>query len=130
MKTTSLAVRKLTAGRKESVPYLHKMLRMKPLEGDVKQIARLIQELDDENFTVRETAFRELDKLGDAIIRHLQQARGQASSPEHRSRIDAILKNRGVAEGELTNEQLRQIRAIRVLEWAESGVLIIIDAHE
>jgi hypothetical protein len=118
MKAAGSALRKLVAGRKESVPYLHRMLSMKPLESDVKQIARWIQDLDDYEFQIRETAYRGLDNLGDAAIRHLQLGRAQAGSPEHRNRIEALLKNRGVAEGELTNEQLRLVRAVRVLEWA------------
>ena len=108
---------------------MQKMLRMTPLDGDAKKIARLIQDLDADDFAVRETAQRELDKLGDTIIRHLQQARANASSQELRNRIEAILKNRGVAEGEVTNEQLRLIRAIRVLEWAGTAeALTALDA--
>jgi hypothetical protein len=117
-KACGAALRKLVAGHKESVPFIQKMLKTKPLEGDVKQIARWIEELDDEAFLVRENAHRALDKLGDAVIRHLQEARTKATSAEHRSRIDVILKARGVVEGELTNSQLRMIRASRILEWA------------
>ena len=105
------------------------MLQTKPLGGDVKQIARLIQDLDDDRFEVREFAQRSLDKLGDAVIRHLQQARVQAVSQEHRNRIDLLLKNRGVVDGELTNSQLRLIRAARVLEWAGTAEsLQVLDA--
>lgn len=118
LKAAGSATRKLVAGHKASVPYLQKMLKAKPLEGDVNQIARWIAELNDEAFLVRESAHRALDKLGDAVIRHLQEARVKAASQEHRSRIDALLKSRGVVEGELTNSQLRMIRTARILEWA------------
>ena len=129
LKTSGAATRKLLAGRKESMPYLQKMLKGKPLDGDVKQIAQWIAELDDEAFAVRENAYRALDKLGDASIRHLQEAKPKAGSAEHRSRIDALLKARGVVEGELTNAQLRMIRAVRILEWTRTPEsLAVLDA--
>jgi hypothetical protein len=118
IKVTGLALRMLVAGKKESVPYLAKMLRVKPPAGDAKQVERWIDELDHEVFQTREAAFRELEKLADAAIRPLQTARPKAHSVEQRNRIDDLLKIRGIAEGQLTNEQLRQIRAVRVLEWA------------
>jgi hypothetical protein len=117
---SNAAIRKLSAGRKESVPYLVKMLRVKRGDGDAKKIVRWIDELDHDEFAIRETAFAELDKLGDATIAPLQAARPKARSVEQRNRIDALLKNRGVEDGALTNEQLRLVRAIRVLEWAEA----------
>jgi len=118
VKVTSPAVRTLLAGLKESVTYLAKMLRGKPAAVDAKQIARWIDDLDNREFQVREAAFRALDKLGDAGIRFLQEARTKARSVEQRNRIDTLLKNRGIAHGALTGEQLRLVRAIRVVEWA------------
>ncbi len=115
------AVRKLLAGRKESVPYLATMLRTKPPKQDVAKIARWIAELDDEEFGTREAAFRALDTLGDPAIPHLQAARPKAKSQEHRGRIEELLKKRGAVDGTLTNEQLRLIRAVRVLEWAATA---------
>ena len=107
----SKAVRKLLAGRKESVPYLASMLRAKRPKQDVAKIGRWIDELDDEDFGTREAAFRALDKLGDPAIPRLQTAWPKAKSREQRGRIAELLKNRGVLDGTLTNEQLRVIRA-------------------
>jgi len=118
VKAAGSAVRKLTAGRKESVPYLTKMIRFKPAPLDEKKIAGWIDDLGHDEFQLREAAYRELAKLGDAAIRPLQQARAKASSLEQRSRIDELLKSRGIGEGDLTRDQLRLVRAVRVLEWA------------
>ena len=118
VKVTGAAVRRLIAGRKESVPYLAKMLRVKGGAGDTKTIARWIAELDNEEFPIREAAFRALDSLGDATIGPLQEAKAKARSVEQRNRIETLLKNRGAVDGELTTEQRRLIRAIRVLEWS------------
>jgi hypothetical protein len=115
------AVRKLIAGRKESVPYLATILRTKRPAQDIAKIARWIDELDDEDFATREAAFRALDKLGDPAIAPLRAARPKAKSQEHRGRIEALLKNRGALDGTLTNEQLRIVRAVRVLEWAATA---------
>jgi hypothetical protein len=115
------ALLQLTAGRQESVPHLVKMLRGKRDDGDLKKIARWIDELDHDEFAIREAAFGELDKRGVAAIAPLQAARPGARSVEQRNRIDALLKNRGAEDGALTNEQLRLVRAIRVLEWAEAS---------
>ncbi len=118
MNVVSPALRKLIAGHKESVPYLAKKLSVKPATSDAKQMGRWIDDLDNEDFQLREAAYRELDKLGDAAIRALQEARVKARSVEQRNRIDALLKNRGIEEGTLTTQQLRLVRAVRVLEWA------------
>jgi hypothetical protein len=115
------AVRKLLAGRKESVPYLATMLRTKRPKEDTAKIARWIDELGDEDFSAREAAYLALDKLGDPAIPHLQAARSKAKSQEHRGRIEELLKLRGALDGALTNEQLRLIRAVRVLEWAATA---------
>jgi hypothetical protein len=115
------AVRKLLAGRKESVPYLATMLRTKRPAQDLAKIARWIDELDDEDFATREAAFRALDKLGDSTIALLQAARPKAKSQEHRGRIEELLRNRGALDGGLTSEQLRVVRAVRVLEWAATA---------
>jgi hypothetical protein len=115
------AVRRLLAGRRESVPYLATMLRTKRPQQDVAKIARWIDDLGDEAFGTREAAYRALDQLGDTAIAPLQAARPKAKSQEHRGRIEELLKNRGVLDGTLTSEQLRLIRAVRVLEWAQTA---------
>src|SRR5208337_291530 len=92
-----------------------------PPQQDIKKIARWIDELGDEDFGTREAAYRALDKLGDSAIAPLQAARPKAKSQEHRGRIEELLKNRGAVDGKLTNEQLRLIRAVRVLEWSATA---------
>jgi hypothetical protein len=111
------AIRTLVAGRKESVAYVKERLNRKPEPFDTERAARLVTELDDENFDVREDAFDSLDRLGPVTIKVLQQARTASKSTEQRKRIDALLRNHSADESGLSAEQLRTLRTIRVLEW-------------
>jgi hypothetical protein len=121
VKAASLATRKLVSGRKESVAYLSDVLRAKPADLDVKQVAAWIDDLDSEAFSTREKAQRALSMLGDRAIPHLQQAHARPRSGEQKNRLEALLKERGALDGGLTGERLRLLRAARVLEWAGSA---------
>jgi hypothetical protein len=112
------AVRTLTAGRKEGVPFLKKRLERKPEPSDAKRIARLISALDDEDFGVREEASDDLNRVGPASIKLLQAARASTKSAEQRQRIDVLLRNHLPDDSGLTSEQMRILRAVRVLEWS------------
>jgi hypothetical protein len=120
VKPAGAAVRKLLAGRKESVPYLATMLRSKRPALDAKKVGRWIDELADEDFVTRESAFKALGKLGDPVIPHLQAAQARATSPEHRGRIEELLRQLGGLGAGLTSAQLHLLRAVRVLEWSQT----------
>jgi hypothetical protein len=110
------AMRALTAGHKQSVPFLAE--RLKALAPDAKRIARLIAELDDDDFEVRETASRELEKLGTTVLPTLRQTVKKTSSVEVRKRATSLVQKLALEAGTLTPDQLRLARAIRVLVHA------------
>jgi hypothetical protein len=80
---------------------------------DAKDIARQIAELDDERFAVRDKASAELAKLGDLAEPALRKMLEGKPSLEVRRRIQAILEGLHRA---LSAEQLREVRAVEVLE--------------
>jgi hypothetical protein len=76
-------------------------------------LARLIADLDDERFPVREQASGELARLAESAKPALQQALAAGPSPEARRRIERLLDR---LERPLPVERVRYVRAIEVLE--------------
>jgi RNA polymerase sigma factor (sigma-70 family) len=76
---------------------------------DAKRLARLLADLDSDQFTVREKAATELEQLGDAAEPSLRRALGDRPSVEVRRRLTELL-----AKGEAG--RLHASRAIEVLE--------------
>jgi hypothetical protein len=112
----------MVAGARQSVPFLAGRLRPPALPAETaKRIARLIAELNDDEFQVRERASRELAKLGGAAVRPLRQALQETSSPEVRHRLRRLLEAREAEGGPPPPEQLRLLRAVRVLEQVDTS---------
>jgi WD40 repeat protein len=88
---------------------------IKPATGvpDDAALDRLLAELNDGKFAVREDASRKLDRLGEAAVAGMR-SRLEKASPEARRRIVAFLDKHDT--GKLTPEQLREIRALEILE--------------
>jgi WD40 repeat protein len=107
------AIREMVAAPAQSVPFLRRHLRLVPA-ADPRHLARLIAELDDEKFTVREKATRELEKLARLARPALKQALAGRPSPETRRRVERLLKR--LEQFLPTAEELRLWRAIEVLE--------------
>ncbi|HEY7155660.1 MAG TPA: sigma-70 family RNA polymerase sigma factor [Gemmataceae bacterium] len=81
---------------------------------DPKRIRRLLADLDSEVFAVREAASKALHGLDEQAIPYLEETLKSGVSLEVRLRVERILEHkRGAA---ITSEQLRQLRAIMVLE--------------
>jgi HEAT repeat protein len=81
-------------------------------------IRKLIEDLDDKRFAVREAASRELRKLGPAAGPALREALEKAPSAEVRRRVSALLAQlTDVTPLAVSGEELRDIRAIQVLEY-------------
>src|SRR5262249_32268194 len=77
------ALAELDAAPMQSLPFLQPPLR--PARAtDAQQVPRLIRDLDDEQFAVRENAVRELSKLGQAAESALRQAQKKQSSLDFR----------------------------------------------
>ncbi len=109
------AVWSLVASPEQAVPFLRQKLR--PVsQPDAAHVARLLSDLDSEEFSVRQRAADELGKLGDAIIPDLQRALAKRPPLEVRRRIQQQLDQ----TRDWTAERLRDHRAIQVLEHIDT----------
>jgi HEAT repeat protein len=108
------AVRALVAAPDKTLPLLRRQLGP-ATAPDPKQLARLIADLDDDQFEVREKATRALEELGSLARPALRQALETKPSAEVRRRLDALLES--LQQFRLTPpEEWRGGRAIDVLE--------------
>jgi Tol biopolymer transport system component len=105
---------RLAGSPAQGVPYVRD--RLKPFVGaDARRIARLIADLNDDEFTVREKASAELEKLGQAAAPALKQVTANSAPAEVHRRVEELL-------GKLTTavpwerERRRVLRALAVLE--------------
>ncbi|MGH7172634.1 MAG: sigma-70 family RNA polymerase sigma factor [Gemmataceae bacterium] len=105
------AVWRLVAAPKQAVPFLRKHLRPVP-RPDAKIVARLIADLNSDDFAVRQKATEELGKLGDATAPALRHALAGKPSLEMRRRIQQLLDQ----TRDWTAERLRDHRGIQALE--------------
>ncbi len=102
----------LRAAPQQSVPFLKAHLRPVPAV-DAQRVARLIADLDDERFAVRDKASADLAKLGDLAEPFLRKTLEGKPSPEVRRRAQTILEGLHRA---LSAEPLREVRAVELLE--------------
>ena len=106
------AMGQLAAASKESVPFLNEHLR--PVEGlPRRRVSQLIASLDSDQFTERESAQRELEKLQDLAEEELAKTLARKPSLEARKRIWLLLEKSDLLKNP---ERLRALRAIEVLE--------------
>jgi WD40 repeat protein len=107
----------LLAGAKDSVPYLRQRVQAAAGLKIDPRLGKLIADLDDEEFTVRDTASQELAKMGESIVPALQQALAGGPSPEVKDRIGQLLKQ-FKDPSKLTPDLMRVLEALEVLEQA------------
>jgi hypothetical protein len=81
---------------------------------DSRQMDRWIAELDSTEFTDRQKATAELEKLGALAERPLREALQNQPSPEARQRIEALLTK--LKDRPVTPERVRLWRLVEVLE--------------
>jgi hypothetical protein len=103
----------LAAAPAQALPLFKERLRPLGNPLDAKRLARLIAELDDDSFTVRERATRELGIIGPDAADALRQALHDDPSAESKRRIEGLL-SRLKPGGD--PQRLRFLRAIEVLE--------------
>jgi hypothetical protein len=105
----------LARSPREALPVLEKSLTPRaPPAADAKKLARLIAELDDDLFDVRESATNELEKLGKTVEPALRGALKGTSSAEVRRRVEALLSR---LEGRRHSpEHRRLLGSVEVLE--------------
>jgi RNA polymerase sigma factor (sigma-70 family) len=114
------AVRQMTADPAHSIPFLRAHLR--PVESaDEKRLAKLIADLDSDEFAVREKAATELGKLGETAAAACRKALAGQPSAEVRRVLGRLLDEWTRQEYSPTLEQLRALRALEVLEMAGTG---------
>lgn len=107
------AVGRLRSSPKAAVAFLEKQLQgIKPV--DSKRIERLLADLDDEQFAVREQAVKELETLAENAAPMLRKALAGKPPLEVRRRLEALLERLNGAK--LLPETIRQIRAVEALE--------------
>jgi len=108
------ALRLLAAVPAQAVPLLRERLRpvAKP---DAERVKRLVADLGSKQFTLRDRAARELERLGDRVETALQQALERGPSLEVRRRIEGLLA-RCAETAVPAPEPLRAFRALEVLE--------------
>jgi hypothetical protein len=64
-----------------------------PFEQELAdRVARLVQQLDDDEFTRREAAQQELAKLGPVALGYLQRLKAKLTTPEPKRRVDELLE--------------------------------------
>jgi WD40 repeat protein len=96
----------------QAVPFLAE--RVRPAAApDPKRVAKLLADLEDERFEVREQASRELEALGGPAEPALRQALAGRPSAEARRRLTALLEK---LAGAPTPEEVRAIRVVEALE--------------
>ncbi|MDY3562865.1 sigma-70 family RNA polymerase sigma factor [Gemmata sp. JC673] len=104
------ALARLTAAPAITVTAVRERVRPAP-EPDARLLARLVRDLDSEEFAAREKASQELARLGESAEAALKSAR-KGASPETARRCDELLTKLAVPSG----DRLRGVRAVEVLE--------------
>jgi WD40 repeat protein len=88
--------------------------RLKPAaSADANQVAKLISDLDSDDFDVREKAMKKLEKLGAVARPALEKAVAEGSVEVRRRAQELLDKLKGSLA---TPERLQQVRAVEVLE--------------
>jgi RNA polymerase sigma factor (sigma-70 family) len=107
------ALRRLVSSPQRAVAFLGKQLQS-ARPPDAKRIARLLVDLDDERFRVREKASRELKALAEFAAPALRKALTGKPSLEVQRQLKRLLHR--LEGGSLSAETLRHIRAVEALE--------------
>jgi hypothetical protein len=104
---------KLVAGSARAVPFLGKQLQpVRNIAGE--RLARLIANLDSDDFANRERASEELAGLGELALPALRKALADMPSVEVRRRAEELVSS--ATRWTPRPARLRELRALRVLE--------------
>lgn len=109
------AVARLAESPQEALPFLRQRLKPYPA-APADETRRLLAELDDDSFTVRQAAAKRLKKLGLRVEPALRTALKARPSLEMKRRIESLLAELVKNPPSLTAEDLRQLRALIILE--------------
>jgi hypothetical protein len=114
--TAYAAVRALQTAPVQVIPLLSERVRPVAPVADPKQLQRRIADLDDNNFTVRDRAQREIEKLGEPALSALRQALKDQPPLEMKRRLQALLADLEPKLVVASPSRLRALRAVQVLE--------------
>ncbi len=107
------AIRSLARTPAHSIPFMRQLLR--PTEAvDMKNVARLIDDLNAERFAVRDSATKELECIGEQAIPAIRNALRGTPSAELQNRAEDLV-NKILAPLPTVSER-QQSRAIEALE--------------
>jgi HEAT repeat protein len=118
-----LAIWRLAGGGPRSVALVRERLRPPPALTR-ERVARLISDLDSDDFETRERASSELSKSLETTVPALRVARAKNPAPEARVRLDRLL---GLVDRSEDPEQRRRVRAVYLLtevDGPEAGALL------
>jgi RNA polymerase sigma factor (sigma-70 family) len=88
--------------------------RLRPVaRPDPERLARLIGDLDADDFTVRQRAGGDLEALGEVVAADLRQALARKPSAEARRRLEGLLEG---LDHPPVRQRLQALRAVEVLE--------------
>jgi RNA polymerase sigma factor (sigma-70 family) len=109
------ARRHLAAQPEQAVPLLAGYLL--PKKPDARQTARLLAQLDNDDFATREKATAEVRRLGAVILPALYQALKDEPTLELRRRVQELLDEIDPRDHGVSLNMVRLARAVEVLEW-------------
>jgi hypothetical protein len=105
-----------------SVPYVVRQVPAPDAAAVEKRIAQAIAELDHPRYAARERATRELEQLGLTALAQLDAALARPDlSPEWRTRLEKLAAKARTSDQVLTDRQRMILRAMRILEQAETA---------
>lgn len=113
------AVWRMAAAPEQAISFLRERLRpaREPDKSNAERIVESIGDLDNDAFAVRDKASRELAAFGRETEPALRKALASGPSPESRRRIEELLRNLPESLPAPPPDQLRQLRALAVLEY-------------
>ena len=111
------AIGSLTEAHQQAIAMMKERLRPAP-KPKVQQITRLIDDLDDNKFSVRQKAREALEKKGEQAKASLRKKLTEKPSLEVRRQIAEVLAK---IDQHLSAESLRALRAVEVLEHVRSA---------
>jgi hypothetical protein len=109
------AVGRLVAAPGQSLPFLRE--RVRPIVLDRSRSSRLLADLEDDRFAVRERATQELEQLERAAATDLREALAARPSLELRRRVGSLLQK--IDRPEMSAFSMRALRALEALEKME-----------
>jgi RNA polymerase sigma factor (sigma-70 family) len=106
------SIQTLQSQARQTVPFLREHLHPAPAI-DGKRVAKLLADLDNEDFDTREQVTKNLSELGDAVEEAVRRALARQPSPEMRRRAERVLAQLDTSR---SPSLLRSLRAAELLE--------------